>query len=81
VRATAVDAYAHQDLPFEKLVEELHPERHLSRTPLFQVFFNMTRTDGSGLSLHELTVNGLAAAEPKSKFDITLYVKEIRPGN
>ncbi len=78
VRATAVDAYAHQDLPFEKLVEELHPERHLSRTPLFQVFFNMTRTDGSGLSLHELTVNGLAAAEPKSKFDITLYVKENR---
>ncbi len=78
VRATAVDAYAHQDLPFEKLVEELHPERDLSRTPLFQVFFNMTRTDGSGLSLHELIVNRIAAGEPKSKFDITLYVKEDR---
>jgi amino acid adenylation domain-containing protein len=78
VRATAVDAYAHQDLPFEKLVEELHPERDLSRTPLFQVFFNVTRTDGSGLSLHELTVNRITAGEPKSKFDITFYVKENR---
>src|SRR5262249_5361266 len=62
VRTTALDAYANQDVPFEKIVEELHPERDLARNPLFQVIFQ----------LHETTVSGrrgLAAALPIVEVD------------
>src|SRR5206468_12792114 len=41
VRKTAVDAYANQDVPFEKIIEELKPERDLSRSAIFQVYFNL----------------------------------------
>src|SRR5581483_8263148 len=51
VRKTALEAYAHQDVPFEMLLQALHPQRDLSRTPLFQVFFNMLNLPGATLEL------------------------------
>ena len=51
VKRTALGAYTHQDVPFEKLLIELHPERNLSRTPLFQIFFNMLSLESSGEQL------------------------------
>jgi amino acid adenylation domain-containing protein len=76
VRKTALGAYEHQDLPFEKLVEELQPERSLSYSPLFQVLFNMADQWDSKLDLPGLTTARLSFSEAESKFDLTLYVKE-----
>ncbi|MFQ5853582.1 MAG: amino acid adenylation domain-containing protein, partial [Candidatus Binatia bacterium] len=77
VREVALGAYAHQDLPFEKLVEELQPERDLSRTPLFQVFFNMINLgDDREVNLAELTAGPFGSHEPTSKFDLTMYVDD-----
>ena len=79
VRKVSLDAYAHQDLPFDKLVEEIQPERDLSRTPLFQVFFNMYSAKDQPFCLHGLTVEQVSRFEPESKFDFTLYVREKDP--
>jgi amino acid adenylation domain-containing protein len=76
VRETALGAYAHQDLPFEKLVEELQPERDLSRTPLFQIFFNMLHAGSPDLKLSGLEIEPLSSFKSESKFDLTLYVWE-----
>jgi amino acid adenylation domain-containing protein len=76
VRKTALGAYAHQDVPFEKLIEELNPRRDLSRNPLFQVLFNMLNVEDVNLNLEGLTVAPITIAEANSKFDLTLYVKE-----
>ena len=76
VREVALGAYDHQDFPFEKLLEEVQPKRDLSRTPLFQVFFNMHNFEDPKLDLHGLTVKRLEITVPISMFDLTLYVRE-----
>ena len=82
VRKTALGAYAHQAMPFEKLVDELAPERDLSRNPLFQVFFNHIVTMGDKAAdlpgLEAEAVGGLE--DPESKFDMTLNVLEGEGG-
>jgi amino acid adenylation domain-containing protein len=80
VRETALGAYAHQDLPFEKLVEELQPERDLSRNPLFQIFFNMLHGGSTDLELPGLEIESVASFKSESKFDLTLYVGEHDDG-
>ncbi|UCE20077.1 MAG: amino acid adenylation domain-containing protein [Gemmatimonadota bacterium] len=73
-------AYDHQDLPFEKLVEELRPERNLNQSPLFQVMFAYQNTPRQGLELSGLTVNPLEVDSGTAKFDVALSVVEEREG-
>jgi amino acid adenylation domain-containing protein len=78
VRETALGAYAHQDMPFEKLVEELRPERSLSRNPLFQVAFTLDQ-----IPAHEATLSGLVMSPVESdkgmtQFDMVLHLAEAQ---
>ena len=77
VRTTALEAYAHQDLPFEKLIEKINPERNLSHTPVFQVLFNMHNFEEVPPSFAGLEVERLALPDPDAKFDLTLYAMEV----
>lgn len=81
VRQTTLDAYAHQDLPFEKLVTELHLKRNLSHTPLFQIMFILENLAGqSRLELPGLTLSNFEAGTTTSKFDLTVLVQERPQG-
>ena len=86
VRKTALDAYANQDVPFEKIIEELKPERDLSRSAIFQVYFNLF-SFSEQMELPDGNTTGFVDAwlesdEYLSKFDLTLYAgvveKEIK---
>ena len=75
VRRTTLAAFGHQELPFEKLVEELAPERDLSRNPVFQVFVNQIEVPAGGPALPGLAVERAGGASlASSKFDLTLYL-------
>ena len=74
-REAALGAFAHQDLPFEKLLEELAPPRDLAHTPVFQVYLNVLNFPGSTQRTGELTMElAGGGGEVASKFDMTLYV-------
>jgi amino acid adenylation domain-containing protein len=76
VREACLDAFTHQDLPFEKVVEKVNPERDLGRNPLFQVMFNMADTSERVLNLAGCDTAKLWHSTPEAKFDITLYAPE-----
>ena len=80
VRKVTLGAYANQDLPFEKLVEELQPERSLSHSPLFQVFLNFISIEEEPFILPGLEVENVEQESIKAKFDITLYAYEREEG-
>jgi amino acid adenylation domain-containing protein len=73
VRRTTLEAYEHQDVPFEKLVEELAPERTLAHHPLFQVALTMQNAAGSVLRLPGLQLEVAGVNRQMSKFDLELH--------
>ncbi|KOP26732.1 peptide synthetase [Hapalosiphon sp. MRB220] len=81
VRTQTLAAYAHQDLPFDELVRELQPERHLTNlVPLFQVLFVLQNTPNSALELPELTLNLLELEGRSARFDLALFLIETEQG-
>jgi amino acid adenylation domain-containing protein len=80
VKEITLGAYSHQDLPFEQIVEELKPERHLNRNPLFDVMFVLQNAPEEELKLPELTINSLAEDNQTIQFDLTLSLRESDRG-
>ncbi|KAB8334020.1 non-ribosomal peptide synthetase, partial [Scytonema tolypothrichoides VB-61278] len=80
VRKVALDAYAHQDLPFEQLVEQLQPKRSLSYTPLFQVMFVLLNAPMPKLQLPDLKLSVLPIESSTAKFDLTLVLENTNTG-
>ncbi|HTG34131.1 MAG TPA: amino acid adenylation domain-containing protein, partial [Thermoanaerobaculia bacterium] len=77
VREDTLSAYTHQDLPFEKLVEEVKPERSRAHSPIFQVMFALQNAPmGEGSELPGLTMRPLAGSETAAKYDLTLVLTE-----
>jgi amino acid adenylation domain-containing protein len=78
VRETTLGAYGHQDVPFEKLVEELQPERSLNRQPLFQVLFTLQVAEG--IALEGLDSGWMQTKRETAKFDLNLFMGESEHG-
>ncbi|GAX45183.1 McnC protein [Tolypothrix sp. NIES-4075] len=81
VKEVALGAYAHQDLPFEKLVEELHPERNLNQNPLFQVVFALQNAPMSALELPGLILSPLEFDTTTTRFDLEFHLWEREANN
>ena len=81
VKEVALGAYAHQDLPFEKLVEELEPERKLDRNPLFQVAFALQNAPMEAIELPGLTLRPQQLNTHTTRFDLEFHLWERCSGN
>ncbi len=75
-RETTLAAYAHQDLPFEMVVDALQPERNLAHSPLFQVMFAVQNAPLRAQELPEVTISPVEAHSGTAKFDLTLFMIE-----
>ena len=80
MREVCLDAYAHQDLPLERLVNELRPERDASRNSVFQVMFALQNTPQEALDLPGLQLRPVALEPASAQVDLTLMMKETLTG-
>jgi amino acid adenylation domain-containing protein len=80
VREICLEAYSHQDVPFEKLVEELQPERSLSHSPLFQIVFHLQNVLTDELKLHGLSIGMVDTPITRAKSDLVLTMAEAPDG-
>jgi acyl carrier protein len=80
VRDVALDAYDHQDLPFEKLIEELRPERRAGYMPLIQTAFALQNAPKGALELEGLSASALDVARERTTFDLTMELTDTARG-
>jgi non-ribosomal peptide synthetase component F len=80
VREVALDAYAHQELPFEKLVDELQPERRINKTPLFRTTFELRNTSKPSAQIPGLTITPVGIQSELVQFDLSLSMAETEHG-
>jgi amino acid adenylation domain-containing protein len=80
VRRTCLDAFAHSDVPFERLVEELQPERDTSRTPLFQVLFELVEEGATSAPVRAEDHDALLSRWTTARTDLTLYLHHEADG-
>jgi non-ribosomal peptide synthetase component F len=78
VREAALEAYAHQEVPFEKLVEELRPVRSLRGTPLFNVWFALRNIPSTEIKLKSLTLGEFTSEATTAKFDLGLLMSDTQ---
>src|SRR5262249_13146636 len=80
VKETSLGAYAHQEVPFEKLLEELQPERDLRRAPLFQVMFDLQNVPEPEVSNGDVRAQVLEAELGIAKYELTLTLARTPDG-
>src|SRR5258708_8308437 len=80
IKETVIDVSAHQEMPFEKLVEELHPDRDISRNPFFEVMVAWQKTPATVVEFSGVTLTPLEVETSTAKFDLTLNLLETPAG-
>ena len=80
MKETTLEAFEHQDVPFERLVEELRPARDLGRNPLFDVMINFLSNAGTSISRGGLTYQPIDLEKTTARFALTLYISEEDDG-
>jgi non-ribosomal peptide synthetase component F len=76
VKESVVGAFAHQEMPFEKLVEEIQPERELGQMPLFNITFGVQNAPVEEVRLSGLEISPVATEQESARFDLTLWITE-----